>query len=153
MEESARIEVIERLGKCIPEGLSRWFGPYGALALVTRALTSARENHVALAPVWVTTDAATRVAALAGIGESKRLHGSAAVLEGFVVWTAALSDLLGRLIGEDLASRLLRQCTVVADGQTKPTDQASASTDHTTNPTSVDASASGADALPKKNEP
>ena len=153
MDEAARIEVIERLGVCIPEGLSRWFGSYGALALVTRALTSARESHDVLAPVSVMTDAATRVSVLAGIGESARLHGSAAVIEGFGTWAAALSDLLRRLIGEDLASRLLRQCAVIGDGQAKPTDLASASTDHTTNPTPVAAPASGADVSPKMNEP
>jgi hypothetical protein len=152
MDESARIEMIERLGVCIPEGLSRWFGPYGALALVTRALTSARAKHAALAPVSVTTDAPARAAVLAGIGESARLHGSAAVIEGFVAWAAALSDLLGRLIGEDLASRLLRQCAVVADGLAMPTERASAPTDHTTSPTPVDAPASGADVLPKMKE-
>jgi hypothetical protein len=151
-DDSARVAEAVRLSVCISEGLSRLFGPYGALALVTRALTAARANHIALADVSVTTDAATRVAMLAGMERTGRLHGAKAATEGFVGWAAALYDLLARLIGDDLASRLIRNCVPREDHRPGPTVHAAASPHPTPDHSAVDAAASGADVLPTVNE-
>jgi hypothetical protein len=152
MDDSARVAEAVRQSVCVSEGLSRLFGPYGALALVTRALTAARANHIALADVSVITDAATRVAVLAGIERTARLHGAKAATEGFVGWAAALYDLLGRLIGDDLASRLIRNCVAREDHQPEPHVQTSASHGPPPHQTAVDAALSGADVLPTVNE-
>jgi hypothetical protein len=152
MDASARVAEAVRLSVCISEGLSRLFGPYGAFALVTRALTAARANHIALADVSVTTDAATRVAVLAGMARTGRLHGAKAATEGFVGWAAALYDLLGRLIGDDLASRLIRNCVAGQDHGAGPTVHTAVWSNPTREHSAVDAAASGADVLPTVNE-
>jgi hypothetical protein len=88
------------------ENLSRWVGIDGADALFARALTHARRNHPALGVVRFGHRSET---CLEGIEESARTHGAAAAAEGVAGIFTALIELLGRLVGEDLATRLVQQ--------------------------------------------
>jgi hypothetical protein len=96
----------EQLFARLLAGLSRWFGPYGSAALVTRALVRAQVEHPALASVVVSS---TESPSLTGFTESVQAHGSAACASGVVATLTSLAELLGRLIGDDLAASLLEQ--------------------------------------------
>jgi hypothetical protein len=83
---------------------SRWFGPFGFHALFSRALAEARSHHSALAGVQIRS---AMEPSLEGLPESIALHGTDAVNEGIVATLMAFIDLLSRLIGEDMALKLL----------------------------------------------
>ncbi len=87
------------------DGRGGWFGPLGAHALVTRALAQARAEHPALARVSL----AGTSAHLDGLDESRRAHGEDAAAAAAVDLLATLIDLLGRLIGDALATTLVEQ--------------------------------------------
>jgi hypothetical protein len=106
----------ERLIDRVTEGLSRSFGPYGALALVSRALARAQGNHPMLATVTVMARTAVspagapdRSGSVGGLAASARAAGGPATLHGLTAWLTELADLLGGLIGDDLAATLLEQ--------------------------------------------
>ena len=84
-------------------GLGRWIGTMGYRTLLDRALGLARAEHPALAglaclggdpPVTTATQPA---------------HSAAEVAAGMVALVAALVELLGRIIGEEMAVRLVEQ--------------------------------------------
>lgn len=104
--DAALVAAVERVGGRVVDSLTRWFGPYGALALLTRAVTRAQPLHRSLAPVRVDS---TAVPSLSGFSDSAMTNGARATAEGAVVLIAVLADLIGRLIGVDLAVRLLEQ--------------------------------------------
>lgn len=105
--DAAVLDSSERIAACVPDALARWFGPYGSLALVARALAIAEAEHPALSGVTAASGSSPR---LLGLGEAVRTSGSAATAQGIVTWLAALLELLGRLIGDDLALMLLEPC-------------------------------------------
>jgi hypothetical protein len=84
-------------------GLTRWIGSDGYGSLVDRALQQARAGHPSLAGLQCQAGDVQGVAAVVGV------HGAAEVREGIVELVALLIDLLGRLIGEDMATRLVEQ--------------------------------------------
>ena len=84
--------------------LSRWFGIDGTNALFARALVRAQADYPALANVRYSHQSAVCLERLA---ESARLHGADAAADGVAAILTALIELLGRLIGEDIAMRLL----------------------------------------------
>ena len=84
-------------------GLTRWIGSDGYRALVDRALEEAREGHPALAGLQCQAGDVQGVAAAVGV------HGAAEVREGILALVALLIDLLSRLIGEEMAMRLVEQ--------------------------------------------
>src|SRR5688572_14897495 len=86
--------------------LSRWFGLYGYHALLTRALTEARREHPVLATIQVRS--ATEPW-FEPFPEAAGTHGDGPAIEGWVAVLTGLLDLLGRLIGEDLAVKLVSQ--------------------------------------------
>ncbi|HUF25415.1 MAG TPA: hypothetical protein VMM18_00435 [Gemmatimonadaceae bacterium] len=88
------------------ENLSRWVGIDGADALFARALKHARTNHPVLGVVRFGPRSEI---CLEGIEESARTHGAAAAAEGVAGIFTALIELLGRLVGEDLATHLVQQ--------------------------------------------
>ncbi len=94
----------EEVFRQLAEDLSRWFGPFGFHALFSRALAEARSHHPALEGVRIhsATDPS-----LEGFSESIARHGTDAVTEGIVAMLTAFIDLLSRLIGEDMALKLL----------------------------------------------
>jgi hypothetical protein len=108
-DDAALIASAERICGCVPDGLARWFGPYGSLALVSRALAIAEASHPALAAVSVSTSPAPR---LIGVSASAKSYGTAATSDAIITLLATLYELLGRLIGDDMALVLLEQCAV-----------------------------------------
>ena len=90
-------------------GLSRWFGPYGSQALLTRAIASVQPRHPALSGVTMSESYRLR-----GLAESGSEYDAHAVIEAVVAMIASLAELLGRLIGDDLAIALLEQTTTAS---------------------------------------
>ena len=105
-------QVCERL----LENLSRWVGIDGAAALFARALTHAQSEHPALHGVRYAPRAS---GCLEGIADSARTHGASVVAQSVAGILISLIELLGRLIGEDMALQLVEQSV-----PTDATDQA-----------------------------
>ena len=99
-EDSGPLAGAARAGRHLAAELSRWFGPYGYHALLTRALAQVRAEHPALRAVQVGPPAAPY---LDGLADAAQAHGPQATLAGVAAVLATLIDLLGRLIGADLA--------------------------------------------------
>ena len=83
--------------------LTRWIGSEGYRALVDRALEQARAEHPAIAGLQC------QAGDLEGIAASVGVHSAAEVREGILELVARLIDLLSRLIGEEMATRLVEQ--------------------------------------------
>ena len=83
--------------------LTRWIGSEGYRVLVDRALAEARAEHPAIADLQCTGGD------VEGVGAAVGVHGGAEVREGILALVARLIDLLSRLIGEDMATRLVEQ--------------------------------------------
>ena len=85
-------------------GLGRWIGVMGYRALLDRALGLARAEYPALAGLSCHGgEEEPEVAA------AVRAHGAPEVAAGMMAVAAALIDLLGRIIGEEMAIRLVEQ--------------------------------------------
>jgi hypothetical protein len=95
----------------VSANLSRWFGVDGTNALFARALVRAQADYPALANVRHSHQSAVCLERLA---ESVRIHGAAATADGVAAILTALIELLGRLIGQDIAIRIVEQ-SVPAD--------------------------------------
>lgn len=87
--------------------LTRWVGADGRDALFTRALSQARTEHLALASIHLHSGSDP---CLEGVAESLQAHGVAAAAEGLESMLMTLIELLGRLIGSDMAQRLVEMC-------------------------------------------
>ena len=83
--------------------LTRWIGSEGYRALVDRALAQARAAHPAIAGLRCQAGDVQGVAVAVGG------HSAAEVREGILALVAQLVDLLSRLIGEEMAVRLVEQ--------------------------------------------
>lgn len=97
-------EVCERLY----DELSRWVGIDGCYALFSRALSSARIEHPALEQLLVHARADYH---LEGVADAARTHGDVAVGDGLETMLVVLIELLGLLIGDDMATTLVLQST------------------------------------------
>lgn len=86
--------------------LSRWLGSTGADVLFARALAQARIEHPALSGIRLRVQPEPGVE---GVRESIAIHGADAVAAGLEALLVALLQLLGRLVGEDMATRLVEQ--------------------------------------------
>lgn len=86
--------------------LTRWFGVAGCQALFTRALLRTRVDHPVLAEVRL---GGRSEPGIAGMNDMVRAHGAPAAGAALESLLVALLDLLGRLIGTDMAARLLEQ--------------------------------------------
>ncbi len=84
--------------------LARWFGPYGALALVTRAITRVRPEHPILANVVVSATSTPNVTGWPNVATAED---TVATTDAAVAVVSSLHDTLTRLIGDDLAETLL----------------------------------------------
>jgi hypothetical protein len=93
----------ERLGSQLRSGLGRWIGADGYRALLDRALALVRAEHPALGGLSCLGEdnPATTAAAQA--------YGAREVAAGVVALVAALIELLGRIIGDEMASHLVEQ--------------------------------------------
>ncbi|QJR37841.1 hypothetical protein [Gemmatimonas groenlandica] len=110
-EAAATSLLVER----VYVGLSRWFGPYGAHALVMRAVSRARTQHALLADVAVS---ASDVPHVTGWTSGSTAGGSVATREAAIAVLSSLHEALIRLIGDDLAETLLTQRDVAAGPST-----------------------------------
>jgi len=84
-------------------GLTRWVGAMGYRALIDRALLLGRAEHSALGSL--SCHGGDEPVTTAGV----RAHSAAEVATGMVALVAALVELLGRIIGEEMAVRLVEQ--------------------------------------------
>jgi hypothetical protein len=85
--------------------LGRWIGASGYHALLNRALDIARSEHACLKDLSCGGGEAAIVAMTA------RTQGAGEVADSMVTVTAGLIDLLGRIVGEDMAIHLVNQVT------------------------------------------
>ena len=88
-------------------GLSRWIGAEGFRALSARAISLAQVEHPKLPILLHDGDEQTITAAV-------RLHGAAQVTGALEAQLAAVIDLLGRIIGEEMAMQLVQQTGAVS---------------------------------------
>jgi hypothetical protein len=88
----------------LSETLRDTFGTDGAAALLSRALARVDRSHGALAAVWRSDG---REIHLDGVAEAVQEHGLPEVKAALGVLRAAILEVLGRLIGEEMAIRIL----------------------------------------------
>jgi hypothetical protein len=84
--------------------LSRWVGPDGCHALFMRAYVEARTAHPALEQIRLR---ASLDPYLDGVAESIEAHRNAATTAALEAMLVALLELLARLIGADMVTRLV----------------------------------------------
>lgn len=93
----------ERVCGQLRAGLGRWVGSEGYRALLDRALGLAATDHPVLKSL--SCHEGDERAAL----EAARIQGAAEVTAGMVALLATLIDLLGRIVGEEMAVQLVEQ--------------------------------------------
>jgi hypothetical protein len=84
--------------------LSRWVGPDGCHALFTRARARAQADHPALDQIHPIPGSELY---LHGVAETIMAHGDAATGKALESLLVSLIELLGRLIGDDMATKLI----------------------------------------------
>jgi hypothetical protein len=88
--------------------LSRWVGRDGCHALFVRALAEARAEHALLEEIALRPGAEPYVE---GVGQIIITHGDDAAAKGLETMLIALFELLARLIGDDMATKLIDQAS------------------------------------------
>lgn len=99
--------------------LSRWVGPDGCHALFTRALVQARVEYTALGQIQLHARSDPYID---GVAESIMAHGDPATTEGLEAMLVNLIELLGRLIGDDMAMKLIER-TLAASERDNPSSE------------------------------
>jgi len=84
--------------------LSRWVGPAGAHALFARALTETSVTHPAVGALELRGQPEM---GLSGLAASIATHGTDATAAGLEATLTAALGLLGRLVGDDVVTRLV----------------------------------------------
>jgi hypothetical protein len=92
--------------------LSRWVGPDGCHALFTRALAQARTEYPALGQIQLRARSEPYID---GVAETIMAHGDPATAEGLEAMLVHLIELLGRLIGDDMAIKLIERSLAASD--------------------------------------
>lgn len=87
-------------------GLSRWVGSDGCHALFARALAEARTEHPVLEQIQLRARSEPYVD---GVAQTIMAHGDAATAHGLESMLVRLIELLGRLIGDDMAMKLIER--------------------------------------------
>lgn len=104
----AKVDAARRLCERVFSGLAQWVGVDGSRALFVRARAQARDEH----PLLENIEMAGRPASsLNGVEEAMQSHGEAATVAALEAVITALVSLLGRLIGEDMALKLISRAT------------------------------------------
>jgi hypothetical protein len=93
--------------------LSRWVGQDGCHALFTRALAQARTESPALGLIQLHVRSEPYID---GVAATIVAHGDAATAEALESMLAHLIELLGRLIGDDMAIKLIERSLVPERG-------------------------------------
>ena len=86
--------------------LRRFIGSDGCHALLTRALSRTQADHRALQNISIIAQPDLSVQ---GVPESIQAHGAAETAAALESTLTALIELLGRLIGDELAMKLIEQ--------------------------------------------
>lgn len=92
--------------------LSRWVGPDGCHALFMRALAQARTEYPALGQVQLHARSEPYID---GVAEAIMAHGDPATAEALESMLVHLVELLGRLIGDDMAMKLIERSLAASD--------------------------------------
>jgi len=93
------------------QALSRWVGSDGCHALFTRALAETRTEYPALAKIQLR---ARSEPSIDGVPETIMAHGDAATAEALESILVHLIQMLGRLIGDDMATKLIERSVGVS---------------------------------------
>jgi hypothetical protein len=93
-------------GNDLYRDLSRWVGRDGCNALFSRALAQACAEHPELGHIQLRAQSEPYIE---GVGETIIACGEAAAAEALESMLVRLVELLGRLIGDDMATRLIEQ--------------------------------------------
>jgi hypothetical protein len=99
--------------------LSRWVGPDGCHALFTRALAETRTEYPALAQIQLRARSEPYID---GVAETIMAHGDPATAEALESMLVRLVELLGRLIGDDMAMKLIEQSQASSEHGDGPSD-------------------------------
>ena len=98
--------------------LSRWVGRDGCHALFTRALAQARTEYPALEAIQLQPLSEPYID---GVAETIMANGDAPTAEALESMLVRLIELLGRLIGDDMATKLIEESLAEsARGDAKP---------------------------------
>jgi hypothetical protein len=92
--------------------LARWVGTDGCHALFTRALAQARTEHPALGQIQLRSRSDPYID---GLAETITAHGDAATAEALEPMLVRLVELLGRLIGDDMAMKLIERSLAASE--------------------------------------
>jgi hypothetical protein len=99
------------------QDLSRWVGLDGCHALFTRALAKARDEHSLLESIELHPRSSPY---LEGLPRTIAQHGPRKTGEALEAMLVILIELLGRLIGEDMTTKLIeRDLAALADDETR----------------------------------
>ena len=92
--------------------LSRWVGPDGCHALFTRALAEARSEHPSLNEVRLRVGSEPYIG---GVAETVVAYGDATMAKSLESMLVHLVELLGRLIGDDMATKLIERSSFASE--------------------------------------
>jgi hypothetical protein len=92
--------------------LSRWVGPDGCHALFTRALAQARTDYPPLLQIKLRAGSEPYIG---GVAETVVAYGDAATGKGLESMLVHLVELLGRLIGDDMATKLIERSSFASE--------------------------------------
>lgn len=95
---------LQRTCTRVVDNLRDAMGDDGCTALLVRALVRSESHHPALADIRRLHDGGVTID---GVERATTTHGAAAVTAAVEGLMAALVDVLGRLIGEDMAIRIM----------------------------------------------
>jgi hypothetical protein len=101
-----RSSTAARAGEELYQALSRWIGSDGCHALFGRACAQAQLDHPALSAVHLRARATPY---FEGVAESVGQYGETATADAIESMLAAMIELLGRLIGVDMATSLIER--------------------------------------------
>jgi hypothetical protein len=92
--------------------LSRWVGPDGCHALFTRALAEARKEYEQLSQIQLRAGSEPYIG---GVAETVAAYGDTATAKGLESMLVHLVELLGRLIGDDIATKLIERSSFASE--------------------------------------
>lgn len=99
--------------------LSRWVGRDGCHALFTRAFAQARTDYPVLEEIQLRAQSEPYVE---GVAETIMAHGDAATGAALESMLVRLVELLGRLIGDDMAMKLIEGTLAASERGDEPFD-------------------------------
>jgi len=97
--------------------LSRWVGPDGCHALFARAIAESRTDYPALGAIQLHARSEPYID---GVAETIMAHGDPATAEALESMLVRLVELLGRLIGDDMAMKLIERSLTPSERNDAP---------------------------------